>query len=226
MRKLIEGVVDFRRRLLPGMRYLFEELKKGQKPDSLFVACSDSRVVPNLFSSTNPGELFVLRNVGNIVPPAAADHVEDMLSEGACVEFSVGVLNVNNIIVCGHSECGAMVATNALNNPAVSEKPSLPPHLNSWLKYSAPAAKKMLAGDPLGADWPVHNRLSQVNVMHQLENLKSYPIVGQRIKENKIQLHGWWYDIGTGDVYVYDNDVKKFVILDEEEATKILKTIP
>mmetsp|Transcript_45860 Transcript_45860/g.74831 ORF Transcript_45860/g.74831 Transcript_45860/m.74831 type:complete len:227 (+) Transcript_45860:150-830(+) len=223
MRKLIEGVLDFRARLLPGMRHLFAELKKGQKPDSLFIACSDSRVVPNLFSSTNPGELFVLRNVGNIVPPAAADHVEDMLSEGACVEFSVGVLSVKDIIVCGHSECGAMKATNSLNNPEVTEKPTLPPHLNSWLKYSAPAFKRMLGNSTVGTEFEVHNRLSQVNVLQQLDHIHTYPIVAERLKQNKIRLHGWWYDIGTGDVYVYDQDKLKFCILDEEEAHKILQ---
>lgn len=221
MRRLVEGVLDFRRRLLPSMRGHFASLRHAQKPDSLFIACSDSRVVPNLFSSTNPGDLFVMRNVGNIVPPAGVKD-EDMLSEGAAVEFSVQMLNVRDIVVCGHSECGAMVATNALINPEVKEKPKLPPHLDLWLKYAFPAAKRLVAGEVLDSSWSVANQLSQLNTLHQLQNVRSYPIVAQRMKEGKLDLHAWWFDISTGDVYCFDGRLKKFVILDEEHAKEML----
>mmetsp|Transcript_22215 Transcript_22215/g.38141 ORF Transcript_22215/g.38141 Transcript_22215/m.38141 type:complete len:226 (-) Transcript_22215:653-1330(-) len=222
MRKLVEGVLDFRSRILPSMRGLFSELAKGQRPDCFFVACSDSRVVPNLFSSTNPGDLFVMRNVGNIVPPANTNSEGDMLSEGAAVEFSVGVLGVRDIIVCGHSECGAMIAAHALNSPQVTDKPKLPPHVAGWLKYAAPSANKFLSGQVLDKEWAVHNQLSQVNVLQQLEHMQTYPIVKERYQDGKLGLHGWWYDIGTGDVYVYDRSNAKFVILSESIAQDLL----
>src|ERR1700737_3168510 len=104
MKKLIQGIVDFRQNLSEESRSLFAQLALGQKPDALFIACSDSRVAPNVFASTNPGDLFVLRNVGNLIPPASSS--QDC-SASAVIEFSIFSLNVSDIIVCGHSECGA-----------------------------------------------------------------------------------------------------------------------
>mmetsp|Transcript_7273 Transcript_7273/g.12446 ORF Transcript_7273/g.12446 Transcript_7273/m.12446 type:complete len:224 (-) Transcript_7273:118-789(-) len=222
MRKLVEGVLDFRRRLAPSLRGLFADLSRGQKPDCLFVACSDSRVVPNLFSSTNPGDLFVLRNVGNIIPPAQTDEGE-MLSEGAAVEFAIGVLNVPDVIICGHSECGAMIATGALVNPAIRDKPKLPEHVQGWLKFGYPSGRRYLGGEVLDDSWAPHDQLSQVNVLQQLDHLQSYPLVKERVKEGKLGLHGWWYDVARGEVLVYDKDQHKFVQLDETAAKKILK---
>jgi carbonic anhydrase len=111
MRKLIEGIVDFRERLLPQYAARFRELAAGQEPDALFITCSDSRVVPDLLVSTDPGDLFVMRNVGNLIPPATVvgDSTGD-LSEASAIEYAVLVLQVQNIVVCGHSECGAMKA--------------------------------------------------------------------------------------------------------------------
>ena len=108
MKKLIHGIVDFRKNLTEENRLLFTKLALGQKPDALFIACSDSRVVPNLFASTNPGDVFVVRNIGNLIPPASAS-LHDT-SATAALEFSIFSLNVSDIIVCGHSECGAMQA--------------------------------------------------------------------------------------------------------------------
>mmetsp|Transcript_21524 Transcript_21524/g.36922 ORF Transcript_21524/g.36922 Transcript_21524/m.36922 type:complete len:229 (-) Transcript_21524:139-825(-) len=226
MRKLVEGVLDFKRRLGPSMQGLFRETSKGQTPDCLFVGCSDSRVVPNLFSSTNPGDLFVMRNVGNIIPPAGTTSRGDRLSEGAAVEFSVGVLGVKHIIVCGHSECGAMKATNSLNDPNVKQKPVLPPHVAGWLRYGAQSAErfqKMPVPDP---KWSVPNQLSQVNVLQQLENLMTYEIVKEKVLDRgSVELHAWWYDVGTGDVYVYDKLYRKFVILDDFTAKELYEDI-
>src|SRR5580700_5658148 len=111
MRKLIMGIVDFRERLLPQYAERFRELSRGQSPDTLFITCSDSRVVPDLLVSTDPGELFVMRNVGNLVPPATVEGASTGdLSEASAIEFATLVLKVTNIVVCGHSECGAMKA--------------------------------------------------------------------------------------------------------------------
>src|SRR5215813_6849198 len=124
MRKLIMGIVDFRERLLPQYAERFRDLALAQKPDALFITCSDSRVVPDLLASTHPGDLFTMRNVGNLIPPATADGVSTGdLSEASAIEYSVLVLKVRHIVVCGHSECGAMKA--ALARKQVSEAPNL-----------------------------------------------------------------------------------------------------
>src|SRR5260221_6050909 len=111
MKKLVKGIIDFRRKGLPGYREKFGHLALGQSPDTLFIACSDSRVVPNTFASADPGDLFVIRNVGNLIAPADPSGLSPSdESEGAAIEFAVLTLGVRDIIVCGHSECGAMQA--------------------------------------------------------------------------------------------------------------------
>ena len=135
MHKLIMGIVDFHERLRPQYAERFRELAVKQTPDTLFITCSDSRVVPNLLASSHPGDLFTMRNVGNLVPPATADGLSvGDLSEASAIEYAVLVLNVSNIVVCGHSECGAMRAV-------LAQKPSLnTPNLNKWLGNANTAA--------------------------------------------------------------------------------------
>src|SRR5438105_1679859 len=141
MRKLREGIVNFRRRRRPEYASTFARLALGQAPDALFVACSDSRVAPNLFASTEPGDLFVLRNVGNIVAPCGTDGTsESDESEGAALEFSVLSLKVSDLIVCGHSECAAMRAL-----VEGREKLDLP-HMRSWLRHAQPALERYRSG--------------------------------------------------------------------------------
>ena len=140
MQKLIAGIVDFRERILPQYAQRFKELALSQAPDALFVTCSDSRVVPDLLASTHPGDLFTMRNVGNLIPPATADGISiGDLSEASAIEYSVLVLSVANIVVCGHSECGAMKAVMA-NNP----RPETP-------KPDQVASPRARGGVPAGA---------------------------------------------------------------------------
>jgi carbonic anhydrase len=217
MRKLIQGIVDFRKNLREENRTLFAKLALGQKPDALFIACSDSRVVPNLFASTNPGDLFVLRNVGNLVPPASSEHGEE--SAQAAIEFSVFSLNIANIIVCGHSECGAMQAlTNGIDSECC-------PHLASWLKFGKEARDKVKEGFTLDPSLTEHNQISQVNVLQQMEHLKTYPFVRERIEAGKLRIHGWWFDIAQADVYCYEESLGRFVLIDENEGQLILDRI-
>src|SRR3954470_19584993 len=111
MKKLIRGILDFRKNVLPARREMFARLADGQAPDVLFITCSDSRVAPNWFASTDPGDLFVIRNIGNLVPPCDLDgHAHGETSVAAAVEFSQTTLSVKDIVVCGHSGCGAMQA--------------------------------------------------------------------------------------------------------------------
>jgi len=208
------------------MSGLFAEFSKGQRPDCLFVGCSDSRVVPNLFSSTNPGDLFVMRNVGNIVPPAGTTVRGDMLSEGAAVEFAVGVLGVKHIIVCGHSDCGAMRASHTMADPEVKEKPQLPPHVAGWLRYGAQSVERFQTLPVPDPKWSPVNQLSQVNVLQQLENLMTYNLVKQKVLDSThLELHAWWYDVGSGDVFVYDKLYRKFVLLDDVSARELYEGI-
>jgi len=215
MKKLIQGIVDFRKNLTEESRALFAKLALGQKPDTLFIACSDSRVVPNLFASTNPGDLFVLRNIGNLIPPASSTQQD--YSASAVIEFSIFSLNVSDIIICGHSECGAMQAL------AQGVDTLCCPHLESWLKYGEESLNKVRNGFVINPLLSEHNQISQVNVLQQMEHIISYPFIRDRIKQQQLRVHGWWFDIAQADVYCYEEDLKQFVLIDEKEAHLILQ---
>ncbi len=176
MRKLIMGIVDFRERMLPQYAKRFRSLALAQSPDALFITCSDSRVVPDLLASTHPGELFTMRNVGNLVPPATAEGISvGDLSEASVIEYAVLVLKVRHIVVCGHSECGAMKAV-LTRRP----KPAAP-NLEKWLFHADPAAVRLEHEGALDARLKPHDQLSQLNVLVQLEHLMSYPIVRENV---------------------------------------------
>ena len=214
MKKLIQGIVDFRQNLTEEKRQLFADLALGQKPDALFIACSDSRVVPNLFASTDPGDLFVLRNIGNLIPPFPSS---EEISATAVMEFSLFSLEVADIIVCGHSECGAMQAI------MKGVESNCCAHLKKWLKYGESSLEKLRTGITLDTSLAQHNQLSQINVLQQIEHIKSYPFIQKLLKEEKVRIHGWWFDIGRADVYSYDEQQKKFVVIDRDRADNILK---
>ncbi len=217
MRKLIQGIIDFRKNLTEDNRTLFAKLAPGQKPDALFIGCSDSRVVPNLFASTNPGDLFVLRNIGNLIPPVSSS-LQDT-SVPAAIEFSVLSLNVSDIIVCGHSECGAIQAL-------VQGVDTLScPNLKSWLKYGEESLNKVKKGFIVNSSLSEHNQISQVNVLQQMEHITSYPFIRERVKKKQLRVHGWWFDIAQADVYCYEQNFNQFVLIDKKEATLILERL-
>lgn len=217
MRKLIKGIVDFREKLTEENRNLFAKLALGQKPDALFICCSDSRVAPNVFASTHPGDLFVLRNIGNLIPPANAP-LQDS-SALAAIEFAVFSLNVSDIIVCGHSECGAMQALTADPSKLCCS------HLKCWLKYGESSLKKTKEGFSLDKSLSEHNQLSQTNVLQQMEHIRSHPFIQKKIDEKKLQVHGWWFDIARADVYCYEPSYNQFILIDETEAKRILERL-
>jgi carbonic anhydrase len=223
MRKLIQGLLEFRRQVLPASRATFTRLARGQSPDCLFLSCADSRVVPHLLASTHPGDLFVVRNVGNMVPPGDGDGVSTGdPSEAAALEFCLLHLAVRDIIVCGHSECGAMTAL--LERGRVSGAPNLA----GWLRHGAPALAALAEGTDLlrdggpGAQLPVHDRLSQLNVLAQLAHLRSYPLVRAREAERRLRLHGWWFDIGQALVHTWEPEERRFEPIDEEVGERLL----
>ncbi|HVX14414.1 MAG TPA: carbonic anhydrase [Pirellulales bacterium] len=218
MRKLLRGIVEFRENSLPQYAERFRELSSGQAPDALLITCSDSRVVPELLASTDPGDLFVVRNVGNMVPPATIDGSSTGdLSEASAIEFSVLVLNVRDIIVCGHSECGAM---KAVVGPAPVGGT---PNLHKWLHHCTSAAFRLDQEGPLDRSLSVHDQLSQLNVLVQLEHLMSYSIVQERVKRGTLHLSGWWFDIATGEMLAYMRESRSFERIDRALVERFLQ---
>ncbi len=202
MKRLLQGIKDFRQHKLHEYREKFSKLAHFQSPDTLFVACCDSRVVPNTFASTDPGDLFVLRNIGNIIPPFGA---KDAISVAAAVEFSTLVLNISDIVVCGHSDCGAM---RAFTEHTIHNHDSA---IQKWLSYAKPSYEKFLKLSPAPAE--PHNVLSHINVIQQLEHLKTYPEIKSRLDAKKLAIHGWWFDLSTADVSQYEESSGEFNII-------------
>jgi carbonic anhydrase len=217
MRKLILGIVDFHERLRPEYMDRFRELALAQSPDTLFITCSDSRVVPELLASSDPGDLFTMRNVGNLVPPATAEGISTGdLSEASAIEYAVQVLEVSNIVVCGHSECGAMKGVLARGSSPKT------PNLVKWLSHANRAAFRLEHEGPLDDTLKPHDQLSQLNVLVQIEHLMSYPLVHDKVTAGKLHLSGWWFDIATGDIYVYERTSRLFKIIDRHHADELL----
>jgi carbonic anhydrase len=217
MHKLIMGIVDFRERMLPQYAERFRGLALDQSPDALFVTCADSRVVPDLLASTDPGDLFTMRNVGNLVPPATAEGISiGDLSEASAIEYAVLVLKVANVVVCGHSECGAMKAV-------LKRDPMLQtPNLERWLHHANTAAVRLEHEGALDAALKPHDQLSQLNVLVQIEHLMSYPIVRERVAAGALRLSGWWFDIATGSMYAYERASRSFAVIDRAVAGRLI----
>jgi carbonic anhydrase len=213
VRKLIMGIVDFRERMLPQYERRFEALALSQAPDALFVTCSDSRVVPDLLASTEPGDLFTIRNVGNLIPPATAGGISiGDLSEASAIEYAVLVLKVPNIVVCGHSECGAMKAVMASDSHQES------PNLAKWLRHADGAAFRLEHEGALDATLKPYDQLSQLSALVQLEHLMSYPIVRERVAAGTLRLSAWWFEVASGTMYAYDRASRSFEVIDRATA--------
>lgn len=190
MNRIIQGIQQFQREVFPANRELFQRLAGGQHPEALFITCSDSRVSPEWVTQCGPGDLFVCRNAGNIVP--VYDHAD---AQSATIEYAISALGIRDIIVCGHSDCGAM---NALLNPSGL---SAMPHVRRWLTH-ADAAYRALEGPP-GSEQAQEDQLAMItkcNVRVQLEHLATHPHVRSGLHDGSLQLHGWYYRIDSGDV--------------------------
>ena len=220
MRKFIRGIVEFRERLLPQYAERFRDLAKGQTPDALFITCSDSRVVPDLLVAMDPGDLFVMRNVGNMIPPATVEGASTGdLSEASAIEYALLVLKVGNLVVCGHSECGAMKA-------ALARKP-MPgtPNLAKWLHHAASAVFRLGQEGPLDPRMNPYDQLSQLNVLVQLEHLASYPVVRERLADGTLHLSGWWFDIASGQMFAYQRERRLFEVIDRDAAERLVNLL-
>ncbi len=182
--------------------------KEGQNPKVLYIGCSDSRVIPDLMMQTKPGDMFVIRNVGNFVAPYSPD--EDYHSTASAIEYAVSVLKVEEIIICGHTHCGACAALyETIDDPEMI-------HTKVWLKLGEEA--KNLAINAIGADAEKERLLrltEQFSIITQLEHLLTYPSVQRRVKSGEIRIHGWYYDIANGNIEYYDPEYSLFQPLEE-----------
>ena len=201
MKNLYDAVSHFKSDIYPGLSGLFNELASSQAPNVLFITCSDSRVVPSLITDASPGELFVLRNVGNIVPPA--EQAGD--GESAVLEYAVKALGVGHIVVCGHSNCGAMHGVVSPGNLATL------PHVAGWLKNADETAQKIKESLPEADEATRWKAAIELNVVSQLDNVRSYSFVADALEAGSLQLHGWVYDIAAGEVVDYDSERGRFV---------------
>ncbi len=206
MQKLVQGIHNFQKDIFGNQREMFEKLAKGQNPMALFITCSDSRINPNLITQTEPGDLFIMRNAGNIVPPYGAAAKS---GEAATIEFAVAVLKVRDIIICGHSHCGAM---SAVINPKIAEDL---PAMRSWLESAESTRRIMRDKYPHLEGGALHTATVEENVLVQLENLKTHPTVAAAISSKSVNLHGWVYKIETGDVFAFNPEEGQFIPLSE-----------
>ncbi|MET9817557.1 carbonic anhydrase [Streptomyces sp. NPDC006355] len=172
----------------------YRKLAEGQYPEALFITCSDSRVIPALITGARPGEIFELRNAGNIVPPYGRPGAS---GEAATIEYALEVLGVQDIVVCGHSHCGAMGALKS------GDDLSALPGVDAWLRIARPELTSVLDTAP---DDPSLPEVSQSNVVNQLAALRTYPVVRQRLDSGRLRLHGWHYEVDTGFVHELGDD--------------------
>ena len=203
MEKVISGLVQFKSSSFEERKALFAELANGQSPEVLFITCADSRIDPNLVTQTEPGELFIIRNAGNIVPP----HAKVAGGVTASIEYAVAVLGIKHIVVCGHSDCGAMKG--ALNTAALADLP----HVQNWLDHSR-AAVEIVKAKHGQATISELDQVTKQNVLLQLDHLRTHPAVASRLGTGEVDMHGWVYNIETSEIKAYDADQGRFLPLD------------
>jgi carbonic anhydrase len=211
MQRLIEGVHRFHNDQFGNYRSLFRKLsQEGQNPHTLFITCSDSRVLAELITQSKPGDLFVVKNVGNIIPPATVTGSTN--STAAAIEFAVETLRVSDIVVCGHSQCGAMTALLG----GWPDGGSMP-HLREWLKLADPVREIMRSQYFEIRDENIRmNTAAEENVLFGLENLHSYHCVQERLMDGTLRLHGWFFKIATAELFAYDPETNQFLPLTEK----------
>jgi carbonic anhydrase len=209
MKQLIDGIKKFRTDVFPEHSGLFSKLASGQSPQALFITCADSRIVPDLITQTQPGDLFICRTVGNLVPP----HGQSDGSVASAIEYAVTALNVSNVIVCGHSDCGAM---KALLHPESTERL---PQTRSWLRYGEAALEAVRGSGLATGDADQLSALIEENVVTQLEHLKTHPAVAARLARGNLQLYGLVYFIHNGEITSYDATTDTFIPVEGKLAS-------
>ena len=211
MQKLVEGIHHFQSSIFRSQREWFERLAEAQHPMALFITCSDSRINPNLITQTEPGELFVVRNAGNIIPP----HQSAPGGEEAAVEFAVAELGVKDIVVCGHTRCGAM--SGLVNRDRLVNLPAV----RHWLTHAEATERIVREKYSHLGTLPRQTAAAQENVLVQLENLKTHPAVAAGLAKADLKLHGWMYKMETGEVFAFDPSTGQFMPLRDSSPAAI-----
>lgn len=195
------GLAHFRNTLFQIKKDTFEHLAEGQSPETLFMTCSDSRVMPELLTQPDPGEIFVIRNAGNIIPPQSVES-----GVAATIEYALKKLPIKEIIVCGHSHCGAMKGLLAPNLDGM-------PHVASWLVHTGSIRQKIDRKHPELADDSTEKLelLIKKNVVKQIKNLKTHSSVIKKLEAGALRIHGWYYQLETGEVSIYDANSHTFM---------------
>jgi carbonic anhydrase len=208
IKRIIKGVSEFQNNYFNEHQEMFQQLSLGQNPEILFITCCDSRIDPNLMTQTKPGDLFIIRNFGNIIPPHSAVYS----GEGATLEYAILSLNIKHIVICGHSHCGSMKALLRLQE--VSEEM---PIVYNWLKIHGESTRRLLKENYTKYEGEELLKIAIAeNVLTQVENLETYPIIRSRMHAGTISLHAWVYEIETGKIFAYDASKGEYVILDTD----------
>jgi carbonic anhydrase len=193
----VHGVERFRRDRLTRYGPIFDRLATGQSPHTLLITCSDSRINPNLITTTDPGELFIVRNVGNLVPPADSPMAASVAS---AIEYAVGVLHVTDVVICGHSGCGAMRALIG------QDVPQGLPSVHRWLKEAQPILERLPADSSA-------EEAAMLSARVQLENALTYPVLREKVEAGEVRLHAWFYDVGRSELLEWDVDSSRYLPL-------------
>ncbi|WP_298622018.1 carbonic anhydrase [uncultured Legionella sp.] len=221
--KLMLGVLQFKERAFIHMHDLFEQLNKGQHPDTLFITCADSRIDPTLITQAHPGDLFTLRNIGNIIPKYPSSS-----SEAAGIEYVLNEFDIKDIIICGHTQCGAMKGL--LKNNIANQLPNVA----SWLSHSHSVLKSMHEDGTELIEDPEEKLIiaTQKNILLQIAHLKTYPLIAEKLARNELTIHGWLYEVKTGKIQIYEPEKSDFIVLEsaldnaiERRKNKIITNI-
>ncbi|XP_076271517.1 carbonic anhydrase beta isoform X1 [Rhynchophorus ferrugineus] len=250
MDKLLKGIMQYRATVRDTMVQQFLKVKDNPTPKAVFFTCIDSRMIPTRFTQTNVGDMFIVRNAGNMVPHSQFFPDEQHSNEPAALELGCVVNDIRHIIVCGHSDCKAINLLYKLRDPEFASKDNrrLSP-LRSWMCAHAQTSiekfEDLLADDfnkpllfqgetPLRKfaayidpekKFNIEDRLSQINTLQQLQNIASYGFLKKKLENHQLHIHALWFDIYTGEIYYFSRRHKRFVIIDEEHFDKLFKEV-
>ncbi|KAL1491715.1 hypothetical protein ABEB36_012272 [Hypothenemus hampei] len=250
MDKILKGIMIYRATVKEGMVKQFVKIKDNPTPKAVFFTCIDSRMIPTRFTQTNVGDMFIVRNAGNLVPHSQRFPDEQDTNEPAALELGCVVNDIRHIIVCGHSDCKAINLLYKLRDPEFASKDNrrLSP-LRSWLcthahtsiekfnelqahdfnkpllfQAETPLRKFVAYIDP-DKKFNIEDRLSQINTLQQLQNIASYGFLKKRLEQHQLHIHALWFDIYTGEIYYFSRAAKRFVIIDENNFKKLLQEV-
>ncbi|SDI04593.1 carbonic anhydrase [Desulfosporosinus hippei] len=205
MQRLLDGLIKFRQKDYEEHKALFSKLKRVQEPHTLFIACSDSRVMPEMITKSLPGELFVVRNIANIVPPYKDTH-QDYVATTSAIEYAVKSLKVENIVVCGHSNCGGC-ASIYLPDEILSKLPDT----KKWLELAHNVKRRVMGhlkdeSDIYQREWLTE----QINILEQIKHLLTYPYIKEKYLNKELNIYGFYYMIETGEVFIFNYETGEF----------------